>query len=126
MSQPQQAPTLYTEADVQLAISDISRNQIQSIRRAEKVYKVPERTIRRRRDGTRSRRDCEPNEKRLTKLEEEVVVLRILKDSAYSLPSSKADVQDIANRLLCSCNAKPVSKNWVNSFIKCTPKLQKR
>ena len=45
MPQPQQAPALYTEADVQLAISDISRNQIQSIRRAEKVYKVPERTI---------------------------------------------------------------------------------
>ena len=45
MPQPQQAPALYTEADVQLAISDISRNQIQSIRRTEKVYKVPERTI---------------------------------------------------------------------------------
>jgi hypothetical protein len=126
MSQPQQAPTLYTEADVQLAISDISRNQIQSIRRAEKVYKVPERTIRRRRDGTRSRRDCEPNAKRLTELEEEAVVLRILEESARGLPSSKADVRDMAGRLLRSRNAKPVGKNWVDNFMKRTPELQKR
>ena len=118
MPQPQQAPALYTEADVQLAISDISRNQIQSIRRTEKVYKVPERTIWRRRDGTRSRRDCEPNAKRLTKLEEEAVILRIIEESDRRLPSSKADVREMADKLLRERSAKPVGKNWVNNLVK--------
>ena len=77
---------------MQLAIYDILRNQIKSLRRAEKVYKVPERTLRRRRDGTRSRRDCEPNAKRLTKLEEEVIIAHILKESDRRLPLLKADV----------------------------------
>ena len=32
----------------------------------------------------------------------------------------------MANRLLCAYNAEPVGKNWVNNFVKRTPKLQKR
>ena len=70
------------------------------MRLAEKVYKVPQTTIRRRRDGTRPRRDCEPNSKRLTKLEEEVIIQRILNKSLRSVPPLKAHVRDIANRLL--------------------------
>jgi hypothetical protein len=78
---------------------------------------VPERTIRRRRDGTRSRRDCEPNAKRLTKLEEEAVVLRILEESDRGLSSSKADVQDMADKLLRERGGDAVGKNWVDRFI---------
>ena len=126
MSQPQQADRLYTEADVQLAVSDISRRQIKSIRRAEKVYKVPKTTIRRRRDGTRSRRDCEPNQKRLTKLEEEAVILRILEESDRGLPSSKADVRDMADKLLRERGGDAVGKNWVDRFIERTPELRTR
>ena len=111
MSQPQQASRLYTEAEVLLALSDISRNQIKSIRRAEKVYKVPKRTLRQRRDGTRSRRDCEPNRKHLTKLEEEAVVLCILKESNCRLPPLKADVQDMADKLLRERRGDAVGKN---------------
>jgi hypothetical protein len=65
MSQQHQALKPYTEADVQLAISDIQNNQIQGLRRAETIYKVPKTTIRRQRDGTHCRRDCEPNLKSL-------------------------------------------------------------
>jgi hypothetical protein len=87
---------------------------------------VPERTIRRRRDGKRSRRDCEPNLKRLTKLEEEVIVQRVLEESVRGIPSSKADVRDMADRLLRDRNSKPVGKNWVDSFIQRTPELRTR
>ena len=126
MSQQHQAPRAYIEADVQIAISDITRNQIQSIRRAEKVYNVPERTIRQRRDGTHCRRDCEPNGKRLTKLEEEVVVQRILEESERGIPSSKADVRDMADKLLRDRGGDAVGKNWVDRFIQRTPELQTR
>src|SRR3954454_22255236 len=71
----------YTEGDVYITISDITSKQIQSERRAVVVYNVPRTTVQRRRAGTRSRRDCEPKSKRLTKLEEEMIVQRILEES---------------------------------------------
>jgi hypothetical protein len=52
MSQQPQRLRPYTEADVQLTISDLIRNQIQSIRRAQVIYKVPKTMILRRRDRT--------------------------------------------------------------------------
>ncbi|KAF1922319.1 uncharacterized protein M421DRAFT_46444, partial [Didymella exigua CBS 183.55] len=71
MSQQPQPHKPYTEADVQLALSDIKCDQITSLRRAEAVYSVPCRTIQQQRDRKPSRRNCEPRLKRLTKLEEE-------------------------------------------------------
>ncbi|USP74643.1 hypothetical protein yc1106_01917 [Curvularia clavata] len=38
------------------------------------VYNVAETTLRRRRAGKLARRDCQPNSKKLTKLEEEVII----------------------------------------------------
>jgi hypothetical protein len=126
MSLQHQALRAYTEADVQIAISDITRNQIQSIQRAEKVYNVPKQTIQRRRDRTHCQRDCEPNRKHLTKLEEEVVVQRILEESERGIPSSKADVRVMADKLLRDRGGDAVGKNWVDRFIQRTPKLQTR
>jgi hypothetical protein len=126
MSQQPQPKKTYTEADVQLALFDVQRDQILSIRRAELIYKVPERTIRRRRDGKHSRRDCEPNSKRLTKLEEEAIVHRILDEVLRGVPPSKANVRDMADRLLRDRGGKPTGKNWVDNFIKRTPELRTR
>jgi hypothetical protein len=126
MSQQHQALKLYTEADVQLAISDIQNNQIQSLRRAEIIYKVPKTTIRRRRDGAHCRRDCEPNSRNLTKLEEEVIIQRILDECLRGIPPLKAHVRDMADRLLRDRSGNPTGKNWVDRFIKRTPELRTR
>ena len=126
MSQQPQPLKTYTEADVQLALSDVKRDQIPSLRRAEAVYKVPKTTIRRRRDGKPSRRDCEPNLKSLTKLEEEVIVQRILDENLRGLPPSKLHVRDMADRLLRERGGNPTGKNWVDRFIKRTPELRTR
>jgi hypothetical protein len=111
MSQQPQHLRPYTEANVQLAISNLTRNQIQSIQRAQAIYKVPKTTILHRRDRTRARRDCEPNLKRLIKLEEEVVLDNILNASLYRVPPTKALVRDMADRLLRERGGKPVSKH---------------
>jgi hypothetical protein len=126
MSQQHQALTRYTEGDVQLAISDIQRDQVKSLRHAEAIYNVPRRTIQRRCNGKRPRRNCEPNSKRLTKLEEEAIVQRVLEESLRGIPPSKAHVQDMADRLLRERGGKPTGKNWVDNFIKRTPKLRTR
>jgi hypothetical protein len=126
MSQQHQALRLYNEGDVQLAISDIQSNQIKSLRRAKAIHSVPQRTIQRRRDGKRPQRNCEPKSKRLTKLEEEAIVQRILEEGLRGIPPSKAHVQDMADRLLRERGRKPTGKNWVDNFIKRTPELRTR
>jgi hypothetical protein len=88
------------EADVQLAVSSIKSHQIQSNRRAATVYNVSERTIRRRRAGKLARRDCQPNSKKLTQLEEEVIVSHILDLDLRGFAPTYAAVRDMANKLL--------------------------
>ena len=68
----------YNEGDILLAISSIDAAQILSARRAAAIFNVPEATLRDRRAGKPTRRDCEPNLKKLTKLKEEVIVRHIL------------------------------------------------
>ncbi|KAL6171766.1 hypothetical protein ACJQWK_02769 [Exserohilum turcicum] len=126
MSQQPQPSRYYTEADVQIVVSELTRNQIQSIRHAERVYHVPQTTIRRRRDGKHSRRDCEPNCKRLAKLEEEVITRRILVEAERGLPCGRDDVRDMANRLLRERGGEEVGKNWVDRFIQRNPELRTR
>jgi hypothetical protein len=126
MPQQPQTQRPYTEANVQLAILDLQREQIKSIWLAEKDYEIPQTTIRRRRDGTRSRRDCEPNSKRLTVLEEEAIIQRILEENIRGIPPSKAHVRDMADRLLRERGGKPTGKNWVDNFIKHTSELRTR
>jgi hypothetical protein len=111
MSQQRNVQLAYTEGDIILAISDITSNQILSVKRAAAIYNVPRTTVRRRRAGQRSRRECEPNSKRLTKLEEEAIVERILEENLRGIPPSKAHVQDMANRLLRERGGKPTGKN---------------
>jgi hypothetical protein len=63
-----------TKAAIQLAILSIKAQQVRSNRLAAAIYNVPEITLRRGRAGKPARRDCPPNLKKLTQLEEEVIV----------------------------------------------------
>jgi hypothetical protein len=62
----------------------------------------------------------------LTKLEEEAIVHRILDEVLRGVPPSKANVRDMADRLLRDRGGKPTGKNWVDNFIKRTPELRTR
>lgn len=76
---PQQVTQLQSnEANIQLAIWSIRTSQIQSNRSAAKVYNVAEATLRRRRAGMPTRRDCQPNSKKLTQLKEQVIFDHVL------------------------------------------------
>ena len=72
------------------------------------------------------RRNCKANSKRLTKLEEEAIVQRVLKQSAQGFAPLRSIVREMADKLLRSQGSNPVGKNWVNNFVKRTPELQKR
>ena len=126
MPQQHNTKSTYTEADLQLALSDINSQRVQSSYRAARIYNLPESTLKHRRAGRRLRRDCEPNSKRLNKLEEEAIVKRILEESTRGFASTKAEVRVMANKLLEERAGNPVGKNWVDNFVKRTPELRTR
>jgi hypothetical protein len=90
------------EADIQLAISSINAQQIQGNRPAAAVYNVAETTLRRRRAGKPAQRDCQPNSKKLTKLEEEVIVGYILDLDQRGFAPTYAAVRGMADKLLAA------------------------
>ena len=93
------------EADIQLALSSLDRNQIQSTRRAAIAFNIPKSTLIDRRAGKRARRDCQPNSKKLTKLEEEVIVDYILNLDSRGFAPTYAAVRDMADKLLAARGA---------------------
>jgi hypothetical protein len=96
---------LLNEADIQLAISSINTQQIQGNRPAAAIYNVAEATLRRRRAGVPARRDCQPNLKKLSLREEEVIISHILDlDTREFAPTYEA-VRDMANKLLAARGA---------------------
>ena len=115
MPQQRTTQTLYTEADLQLALFDIQSQRVKSQRRAASIYNVPQSTLSDRRAGKHPRRDCVPNSKRLGKLEEEAIVRRILEESARGFAPTKADVRAMADKLLHERGSNPVGKNWIDN-----------
>ena len=62
------------EVNINLAILAIKHDQIESKRRAATTYDIPRTTLRDRRAGRLLKLDCEPKLKKLTKLEEQVII----------------------------------------------------
>ncbi|KAJ8111257.1 hypothetical protein OPT61_g6105 [Boeremia exigua] len=96
------------------------------LRSAAAIYSVAETTLRRRRAGRPARRDCQPNSKKLTQLEEEVIVKYILDLDLRRFAPTYAAVRDMANRLLAARGADQVGVYWPRNFVKRTDSLMTR
>jgi hypothetical protein len=114
------------EVDIQLAISSLNTNQIQSKRRAAATFNVPESTLRDRRAGRPARRDCQPNARKLTQVEEEVIVRYILDLDLRGFAPTYAAVRDMADSLLAARSAGQVGVHWPRNFVKRTDSLTTR
>jgi hypothetical protein len=111
MAPPTTARLPYNEADISLAISAIDRNQIQSENRAALTFNVSRSTLRNRRAGIAARRDCEPKSKKLSKLEEEVIVGYILDLDSRGFAPSLGAVRDMADLLLTARGTSQVGRD---------------
>ena len=111
------------EADIQLAISSINAQQIQGTRTAAVVYSVAETTLRRRRAGIPARRDCQPNSRKLTQREEEVIISYILSLDQRGFSPTYEAVRAMANKLLAARGAGQVGVHWPRNFVKRTNSL---
>lgn len=118
--------SIYKEGQISLAINAINQAQIQSERVAAKTYDVPRTTLQRRRDGIPSRRDCEPNSKKLTKLEESVIIEHILDLDSRGFSPKLSAVADMANHILTDRAGGKVGIKWPSNFIDRTPELKTR
>jgi hypothetical protein len=109
MATPKQAQQASHEADIHLAISALDQAQIPTERHAAQTFEVPRTTLQRRRAGKPARRDCQPNSKKLTELEEEVITRYILDLDTRGFSPTYAAVRDMADKLLAATQARLVS-----------------
>ena len=126
MPQHQQALARSSEADIQLTISSLNKHQIKTVRAAAQAFNVPRTTLRDRRAGKPARRDCQPNSRKLTQLEEEVIVSYILDLDQRGFAPTYAAVRDMADKLLAARGAGQVGQKWPANFVRRTDSLTTR
>jgi hypothetical protein len=126
MAPPSQAYAASREGNIHLALSALSRKQIQSQRIAAQTFDVSRSTLARRRAGKPARRDCQPNSRKLTQLEEEVIVKHVLDLDQRGFAPAYAAVRDIADKLLAARGGGRVGINWPSTFVKRTDSLTTR
>jgi hypothetical protein len=114
------------EARILLALQAYQADPKLSLRRAAKIYNVYFQTLHYRSQGRQARSDCIPNSRKLSDLEEQVIVQYILDLDSRGFPSRHRDVEEMANRLLADRDASPVGKRWTINFIKRHPELKTR
>src|SRR5689334_23614220 len=120
------AQSTYNEGTLYLAIQATKAAEPDSTRHASRAFAVPRTTLRDRRAGKPSRRDTEPNSKKLKKLEEDVIVARILDLDARGIGATRAMVEEMANDLLAARGEGPVGKHWVDRFRTRTKEVKLR
>jgi hypothetical protein len=105
MAQRSATQLVSNKADIQLTISSINTRQTKGSRSTAIIYSVAETTLRRRRAGILARRNCQPNSKKLTQLEEQVVTSHILNLDLRGFAPTYSAVRDMANSLLAARGA---------------------
>jgi hypothetical protein len=114
------------EGNILLALQALQNDPKLSLRRAAKHYNVDHRRLSDRRKGIRSRHDIIPNSRKLSDLEEQMLLQSIIDLDSRGFPPQIHIVEDMANRLLAARDAPPVGKRWATNFIERQPELKKR
>jgi hypothetical protein len=104
-------PSTSKEAQIILALEALQNDKKLSLRAAAKIYNVDHTTLSRRRAGRLARRDLPANSRKLTDLEEKVIVQYIIELSTCAFSPRLCGVEDMANQLLRARDAPPVGKH---------------
>jgi hypothetical protein len=124
MPQQPNAPSSCKEAHIILAIQAIKQDASLSSRTASSLYSIPKSTLQDRRAGKPARGDCEANSKKLTKLEEEVIVEYILNLDSQGFGPTLATIREMANKLLAERSTSQVGQKWPTNFVARTPSIK--
>jgi hypothetical protein len=123
MAPPRRTLSSYNEADILLASFALNNQQLESSRRAALLYNVPKSTLNDRRAGKPARSDCQPNSKKLTQLEEQVIIDHILNLDLRGFAPTYAAIRDMADKLLAARGVGQVGQKWPANFVKRTDSL---
>jgi hypothetical protein len=119
-------PQKDNERNINLALQAMKNNLTLSARAAGKICTCNYQKLSRRRRGIQLRRDIPANSRKLTDLEELVIVQYILDLATKGFPPRISIVEDIANRLLVTRDIPRVGTRWANNFVKRRPELRIR
>ncbi|OBS15414.1 hypothetical protein FPOA_17526 [Fusarium poae] len=115
-----------SEARILLALLALQNDPKLKVRRAAEIYKVGRMMLWRRQQGIQSRSDWIPKSRKLSDLEEQIIVQFILDLDSRGFPSRLRFVEEMANSLLADRDASPVGKRWAHNFVKRQPELKTR
>jgi hypothetical protein len=115
---------LNKEARITLALQAYQSDLKLSLRRAAKIYDLNHTTLFYRMNGSQAQADKIPNCRKLSDLEEQIIVQYILDLDSRGFPCRHRDVEEMANRLLADRDVSPVGKRWAINFIRRQPKLK--
>ena len=117
------------ENRIQMAISAYKSKKIKSKSRAAAIFGVPKSTFIDRLNGIQPRSEARASGYKLTTIEEESLVKRLLDTDKRGFSIRPEYLYGIAQILLCEHSQDPTAVlgvNWASSFIKRCPKLRIR
>lgn len=116
--------TLSEEHQITLALQALQSTKTLSIRKAAKIYNISRTTLSRRKKGRSDRDAFAIKTRKLTILEEDVVLQRILDLDSQAFSPRLREVADMANLLLRDRDAERVGINWASRFVQRQPLLK--
>ena len=119
-------PRSNNEANIFLALQAYRNDPKLSLRRAAKIYQVKYSTLFDRENGVTARCDWIPKSRKLSDLEEQIIVQFILDLDSRGFPPRLRGVEEMVNRLLAERDASPVGKRWASNFVRRQPDLKTR
>jgi hypothetical protein len=118
--------SLPRESRLILALEALKKDPKLSVQKAATIYEVPESSLCDRRAGEKSRREIPANSRKLTDLEEKVLLERVLDLDTRGFQPRLSDIREMADRLRAVRDASRVGPRWANNFVDRHDKLTTR
>jgi hypothetical protein len=119
-------PQKNDENQLNFAIQAIKHNPKLKVYTASKIYGVDHRKLSRRLRSMPSRRVIQANSRKMTDLEETVLVKHILNLASKGFPPRLCVVEEMANRIIATRHGERVGPRWAGNFVRRRPELQTR
>jgi hypothetical protein len=100
-----------------LALEALKKDPKLSVRKAATIYAVLRTSLHRRRAGKQPRCELPANSRKLTDLEEKVLLERVLDLDARGFQPRLSDIREMADRLRAARDASRVGPRWANNFV---------
>ena len=117
---------LSQENRIQMAIAAYKNQKVKSVLHAAQIYEVPEPTLHARIKGRKPRSETRANSHKLTVIEEDVLVKRLLDADKRGFSIRPEFLRGMAQILLSECtkdSLQTLGLNWASKFVKHHPAL---